>query len=347
MVLSDYGKGCLTAAVIGGVIAAARARGLPVLADPKGRDFGKYRGADVITPNRKELAEATGMETGTDEALVAAARHVIDRHGFPAVVVTRSEQGMSVIEKDRAEAVHIRSNVREVYDVSGAGDTVIATLAASLAAGLPLAEAALLANRAGGIVVGKIGTASIRAKELLTGGDLAMHTQDNGHISAVTDEWDRAAQQVREWQKQGLKVGFTNGCFDIIHYGHVNYLNQARQRCDKLVLGLNSDASVRILKGPERPVNDQTARGTVMAALGSIDMVVFFGAEKEGQDNTPCALIDQIRPDVFFKGGDYTIDKLPEAKIVQAYGGVVDIMPLYEGYSTTSTIEKMKKEKAA
>jgi rfaE bifunctional protein nucleotidyltransferase chain/domain len=161
-------------------------------------------------------------------------------------------------------------------------------------------------------------------------------------LMAPLVDWTDAAAQVKDWQAQGLKVGFTNGCFDILHVGHVTYLNEARARCDRLVMGLNHDQSVRLLKGPERPVNDEQARAGVIGALASIDLVVLFGAQQSGDDNTPCALIAQLQPDIFFKGGDYTIDQLPEAKIVQAYGGAVDIMSVVPGRSTTAIIEKMR-----
>ncbi len=164
----------------------------------------------------------------------------------------------------------------------------------------------------------------------------------NISLMAPCLDWDEATKQIRAWQDEKLKVGFTNGCFDIVHYGHVNYLNEAAQKCDKLVLGLNHDKSVRILKGPERPINDEMARANVMGALASIDMVVLFGAKEEGQDNTPCEVLGVIKPDVIFKGGDYTVDQLPEAKVVMEYGGEVDIMPLYEGYSTTNIIKKSR-----
>lgn len=167
------------------------------------------------------------------------------------------------------------------------------------------------------------------------------------NLQAPLLDWRQAHDQIAQWQKEGLRVGFTNGCFDILHIGHVTYLNEARQRCDKLVMALNHDQSVRILKGPERPVNNENARAGVIGALASIDLVVLFGAEKAGEDNTPCALISYLKPDLFFKGGDYTIDRLPEAKVVQEYGGKVEILSLSEGYSTTATIEKMKNGKAA
>ena len=241
----------------------------------------------------------------------------------------------------------------EVFDVSGAGDTVIATIAASLAANSDLVEAAILANMAGSIVVTKVGTAPIRLEELkeaLAHEDVSLAVHSSGKERFKQDRaqrgdilgWEQAAEQIKRWKARGLKVGFTNGCFDILHYGHVNYLNQARDRCDRLVMGLNKDSSIRILKGPERPVHDEQSRAHVLAALGSIDLVVMFGAEKEGDDNTASALIEALKPDIYFKGGDYTIDQIPEAPTVIKNGGVVEVMPVYDGHSTTNSIKKIK-----
>ena len=327
VILSDYGKGVLTPAIIAALIKMARARGIPVLVDPKGADYTRYAGATAVTPNRAELALAAG--TGalkSDADIVAAAQAVIKKSGVGAVIATRSEDGISVI----AETVtHIPTVKLPVFDVSGAGDTVIATIAAALAAGAGLTDAARLANRAGGIVVGKPGTAAIAADEL------------TGHLQGGASTRDSAARQIRLWQSQGLRVGFTNGCFDILHIGHVTYLAQARGRCDRLVVAVNADESVKRLKGPARPVNDVAARAGVLAALGCVDMVVVFG-DAAADDDKPCAILDNLRPDVIFKGGDYTEDQLPEAKVVRAYGGDVQIMAMVDGYSTTAAIAKMK-----
>lgn len=336
VVLSDYGKGVLTNAVIAATIAAARKQGVPVLVDPKGLDYTIYRGADYVTPNRKELSEATGgAPLKTDEEIVAAAASLSAKAGIGCVVATRSEDGMSVIRDGKA-LTHLRAQVREVFDVSGAGDTVIAVLAAMLAGGAGIEDAARMANFAAGIAVSKVGTTPVYLDELR--GLLSANSLSGrqARLAATSD----ARAQIAAWQAQGLKVGFTNGCFDIIHKGHVNYLEQARSHCDRLVLALNSDASVRILKGPTRPINDEDARAAVIGSLSSVDLVVLFGAQKAGEDNTPCALIDSLRPDIFFKGGDYTIDQLPEAKIVHGYGGEVAIMGLEDGFSTTNIIAK-------
>jgi D-beta-D-heptose 7-phosphate kinase/D-beta-D-heptose 1-phosphate adenosyltransferase len=257
--------------------------------------------------------------------------------------------------------VHLRTHDIEVFDVSGAGDTVIATIAASLAAGADLAQAAALANVAGSVVVTKVGTAPIRAEELASAlvsdqgdlmirQDIAAKRQDRARNCDVLPHtqpgWDEAAEKIRRWKARGLKVGFTNGCFDILHYGHVTYLNDARDHCDRLIIGLNVDSSIRILKGSERPVHDEDSRAAVLAALGSVDMVVLFGACKEDDDNTAIKLLKLLKPDIYFKGGDYTEEQIPESPTVRDYGGEVKVMPVYEGHSTTGSIAKLKTEAA-
>ncbi|MCB1532047.1 MAG: D-glycero-beta-D-manno-heptose-7-phosphate kinase [Alphaproteobacteria bacterium] len=342
VILSDYGKGLLTETLIAAVMNAANAAGVPVIVDPKGQDFSKYKGARAITPNKKELSEATrGLPVDTDEQVIAAAQTLIESCGIDAVVATRSAEGMSVIEANAAP-VHFETVAQEVFDVSGAGDTVIATIAAGLAAGADLADAAALANVAGGVVVAKVGTAPIRADELAA----ALEGEQKAGLSAPVCNWDEAAEHVKRWKAKGLKTGFTNGCFDIVHLGHVSYLNDARAKCDRLIVGLNADSSVKILKGPSRPVHDEASRAAVLAALAAVDMVVLFGATNEGEDNTACDLLSKIQPDIYFKGGDYTVDQIPEAPSVQSYGGVVEVMPVYEGHSTTASIKKASDEAA-
>ena len=352
VIISDYGKGVLRADVIAAIIAAAKAKTIPVIVDPKGQDFSIYKGASAITPNKKELSEATkGSDTKTDDDVIKAATSLMNECGIEAVVATRSGDGMSVIQKT-GEPVHLRSTDIEVFDVSGAGDTVIATIAASLAAGADLVQAASLANIAGSIVVTKVGTAPIRLAELrdaLNGDQKSDKSRSRKGDIFTHDEngWAEAAETIQRWKARGLKVGFTNGCFDILHFGHVSYLNNARDHCDRLVLGLNSDSSVKILKGPERPVHDEHSRAAVLAALGSIDMVVMFGARETGDDNTAIKLLETLKPDIYFKGGDYTEEQIPESPTVRAYGGEVNVMPVYEGHSTTNSIAKMKKGEAA
>lgn len=361
LIISDYGKGLLRPDILQEIIAAARARNVPVIVDPKGQDFSIYRGASALTPNKKELSEAArGAAVSTDQDIVAAASALIDECGIEAVVATRSGDGMSVVKTGQTP-VHLRTTDIEVFDVSGAGDTVIATLAAAMAAGATLIQAAALANIAGSVVVSKVGTAPIRAAELSaalagdhgdamtrTGGQMQKHDRARkGDILPHSDAgWAEAGEHVRRWKARGLKVGFTNGCFDILHFGHVSYLNNARDHCDRLIVGLNKDTAVKVLKGPERPVHDEASRAAVLAALGSVDMVVLFGADKHGDDNTAIALLESLKPDIYFKGGDYSIDQIPEAPTVQAYGGTVDVMPVYDGHSTTGSIAKMKNQAA-
>jgi D-beta-D-heptose 7-phosphate kinase / D-beta-D-heptose 1-phosphate adenosyltransferase len=333
VVLSDYGKGSAMPPVAPAVIAAARNAGKRVLVDPKGRDFTIYAGASAVTPNRRELAEATGLSVADDASVEAACAHLIRTCGLEAVLATRSEDGLSVIRAG-APAIHIPTEAREVFDVSGAGDTVVAALALGLAAGLDWAEAAALANAAAGVVVAKRGTAQVTPDELRA----ARHAAEPDPapaLEALIADRTNAARQVAEWQRAGLKVGFTNGCFDLIHPGHVALLGWARARCDRLVVGLNEDASVSRLKGPSRPVNDLAARATVMAALKPVDLVTAFG------EDTPLELIQALQPDVLVKGADYTVETVVGADVVQANGGKVLLAPLIEGQSTTTIIARL------
>lgn len=341
LILSDYGKGTFSPDLLKALIQLAKKNKIPVIVDPKGNDFSIYKGATIVTPNKKELSIATNdMPVSTDDEIVRAASFLIKQSGIENIIATRSEDGMSIIPK-KGKAIHLKTQAQEVYDVSGAGDTVVAALAAGIAAGASLELAAELANAAGGLAVAKVGTAIIRQQELLQAVNNNQSINPYNRIAKIAD-WESAKEEIQKWQAKGLKVGFTNGCFDIVHYGHVNYLNQARDKCDRLVLGINHDTSVKILKGRDRPINDEMARATVMGALGSVDLVVFFGAEKEGEDNTPCELVEFIKPDILMKGGDYTVDQLPEGKVVLSYGGQVEIMPLYEGYSTSNIIHKSR-----
>jgi D-beta-D-heptose 7-phosphate kinase/D-beta-D-heptose 1-phosphate adenosyltransferase len=341
VIISDYGKGLLTKAVIQAVIGAAQKAGIPVLVDPKAKDYAIYKGADIVTPNKKELSEAVGLPTENDDEVIAAAETLIRTSGIQAVVATRSQDGMTVLSGGQ-NPVHLKTKAQEVFDVSGAGDTVIATIAAALTAGANLYEAAALANFAAGVVVGKVGTAPIHKGELLQ----ALESDDNAATfdricQAPLSSWDGAAAQIARWRAQGLKVGFTNGCFDILHAGHVTYLNQARSRCDRLVVALNCDESVRRLKGESRPVNHEEARARVLGALGSVDLVVLFGQNAEEAD-TPLEIIRKLTPDLLVKGADYTVDTVVGADYVISTGGEVWLAPLEAGQSTTGTIRKMK-----
>ena len=320
LVLTDYAKGVLSTATLGEAIRRARGRGRTVIADPKSADFARYRGASLLTPNRRELAAATGLACDSPAEVVAAGRAVIAAAGVDAVLATLSERGMAWITRDAAH--HLPAEAREVFDVSGAGDTVAATLALALAAGAQLDDAAALANRAAGIVVGKAGTAVVHPEELA-------HALGHDHkVLGLAAALDRIAT----WRRQGARIGFTNGCFDLLHPGHVSLLTQARARCDRLVVGLNSDASVARLKGAGRPVQGEAARAQVLAALSAVDLVVSFAAD------TPIDLIQAVRPELLVKGADYTVATVVGAAEVEAWGGEVFLAELAPGYSTTGMI---------
>lgn len=336
VVLSDYAKGVLADSVLKPAIEIARKAGKPVIADPKSQKFSRYDGVSVLTPNAKELAAATGMPVGTDDEAAAAAAAVLNRTAIGSIVVTRSERGMTILERGRAP-VHLPARAREVFDVSGAGDTVLAVLGLALGSGAPLAEAAALANLAAGLVVAKIGTAVVYPEEL---GE-AMHAAElrvaENKIRAVKPALDIIAK----WRSRGNRIAFTNGCFDLIHPGHVSLLAEARATADRLIVGLNTDASVKRLKGEERPVNSEMARAVVLASLASVDLVVLF------DEDTPMQLIEAIRPEVLVKGADYTIETVVGAEFVQSYGGRVHLAQVKPGFSTTATIAKMGREKAS
>jgi D-beta-D-heptose 7-phosphate kinase/D-beta-D-heptose 1-phosphate adenosyltransferase len=345
LIISDYGKGMMSRSFLSALIKKAKAAKVTIIVDPKGHDFTIYAGADVVTPNRRELEDATrGLPTATDADVIKAASQIISECKIGAVAATRSKDGISLIQKSE-KPHHFRGHNIDVYDVSGAGDTVIATIAAALAAGADLADAAYLANLAGSIAVTKVGTAPIRLQELKDAVSDDQNIFSYAEKKAPLASWDQALEQIRRWRAAGHQVGFTNGCFDILHAGHVSYLNAARGQCARLIVGLNCDASVKILKGSDRPVHDEQARAAVLAALASVDMVVLFGAEKAGQDNTARAILNVLKPDIYFKGGDYREDQIPEAPTVRAYGGVIGVMPNFAGHSTTGSIRKIKQQK--
>jgi D-beta-D-heptose 7-phosphate kinase/D-beta-D-heptose 1-phosphate adenosyltransferase len=329
VVMSDYNKGMLTDRVLAGVIALGRARGVPVIVDPKRRDFGAYRGATYLKPNRAELHHATGLPVASDaevERAGAAAAAATDA----SILVTRSESGMSLVKPD-GTAHHMPTHAQHVYDVTGAGDTVIAAFALGLAGHRTVDEAMAFANLAGGIAVSKPGTAIVQEEELEAERSLLADDEvvpKGGLVNAET-----AARLRRIWKRQGLVVGFTNGCFDLIHPGHVSLLQGAAQACDRLIIGLNSDASVRRLKGSTRPVQGEEARAAVLGAIGHVNLVVLF------EEDTPIGLIEQLQPDLLVKGADYTIDKIVGADIVQKAGGRVMTVDLVPGQSTTRLIE--------
>jgi len=328
LVRSDYGKGVLAGETPQNLIKAAAGAGAVVIVDPKGRDYGRYRGADMITPNRKELHEATGMEVGTEDGIVEAAATLLRLHQFGAVLVTRSEDGMSLVTREGAQ--HFPAEAAEVYDVSGAGDTVIATLSLAMSVGAAVPEAVRLANIAAGVAVGKVGTATVRPDELLA----ALNPETGTARKIVT--LAAAAETAERWRQRGWRVGFTNGCFDLLHPGHVHVLEQARANCDRLIVGLNADASITRLKGPTRPVQNEHARAAVLASLTTVDLVCVFG------EDTPVTLIEAIRPSLLVKGADYTPETVVGGTFVQSYGGRIMLARLLPGHSTTATVARLR-----
>ena len=322
VVMSDYRKGALRGAPA--MIAAARAAGKPVLVDPKGSDFSCYRGATLITPNMNEFEAVVGPCANDDE--VASKGEVLRRElQLEALLITRSEKGMTLLQQD-ALPVHIPTRAREVFDVTGAGDTVVSTLAAALAAGQDLLQATMLANLAAGVVVGKLGTATVSVPEIRR----AMREQDEMEQGMVDE--DKLVALVQEAKAHGETVVMTNGCFDILHAGHVTYLEEAARLGDRLIVAVNDDASVSRLKGPERPVNTQARRMRVLAALDCVDWVIGF------DEDTPTRLICRVLPDILVKGGDNQPEKIPGGDCVRAAGGRVQVMSYVENVSTTSII---------
>jgi D-beta-D-heptose 7-phosphate kinase / D-beta-D-heptose 1-phosphate adenosyltransferase len=329
IIVSDYAKGVLADGVAAEIIEAARAAGLAAVVDPKGSDYRTYRGASVIKPNRRELGAAANRAVDSEAAIIAAARALIADCGFGAVLVSLSQDGMMLVESN-GDTHRLGAEAREVYDVSGAGDTAVAVLAAALGARAPLRDAARLANVAAGIVVGKVGTAAVHAPELIET-LIDRDVLETRKVLPLALALDHAAR----WRRNGLKLAFTNGCFDLLHPGHVALLGQARGAADRLVVGLNSDASVARLKGAGRPVQSEQARAQVLASLASVDMVVLF------EEDTPLTLIGELKPDVLVKGADYRVDQVVGADIVQSYGGKVLLADLLPGHSTTATIARL------
>lgn len=328
ILLSDYLKGILTAEVVQGLIALGRRHGIPVIIDPKGRDYTKYRGATLLTPNRKEAELATGIAIVDEQSLQQAGRSLLETCQLESLVLTRSEEGMSIFSS--TGETHLATEAREVFDVTGAGDTVLAMLGYALAAGLDLNDAACLANIGAGIVVAKVGTSTVSFDELL----LELRRRASGEGGKIVSAQMLAQELILE-KRRGRKVVFTNGCFDLLHVGHVKYLQKARALGDLLVLGLNSDASIRRLKGEKRPLIGQEERAHILAALDCIDYLVIF------DEDTPYELIDQLRPDILVKGGDYLADEVVGKEIVESDGGRVELISFVDGKSTTNIIEKI------
>jgi D-beta-D-heptose 7-phosphate kinase/D-beta-D-heptose 1-phosphate adenosyltransferase len=331
ILLSDYAKGAVTDAVIAACHTAAKESGARLIVDAKAKSFVKYGEVDLIKPNAVELALLTDLPTVTDAEVETALAAALAGCPAKAVLVTRGAKGMSLAERG-GSVRHFRGTPRRVFDVSGAGDTGLAALGLALAAGADLPLAIELGVLASGVAVTKAGTAVVLPAELVEA-ELAQHLKPV-EDKIVTPEGARA--QAERWRAEGLRVGFTNGCFDILHSGHVAYLTQARGWCDRLIVGLNDDASVSRLKGPERPVNGLESRALVLAGLQPVDLVAPFGAD------TPQALIEAVRPDVLVKGADYTVQTVVGADFVRSYGGVVRLADIVEGQSTTAAIARMR-----
>lgn len=326
LILSDYQKGALRDCQA--LIQAARQAGVPVLVDPKGTDFSRYRGATLLTPNLAEF-EAVAGAVRSEEELVSKGQQLMEGLSLDALLVTRSEKGMTLLRRDQS-ALHLPARAREVFDVTGAGDTVISVLAVALAAGSPLEDAVALSNIAAGIVVGKLGTAVVSAPELRR----AVHQEGGIGRGVMTPEQLKVA--IEDARAQGERIVFTNGCFDIIHAGHVGYLDTARRQGDRLIVAVNGDESIRRLKGPGRPINPLERRMAVLAALEAVDWVVPFHTD------TPEPLLEALHPDVLVKGGDYSVDQVVGADIVTGYGGEVRVLDFIDDVSTTKIVERIR-----
>ncbi|MFY0678174.1 MAG: bifunctional D-glycero-beta-D-manno-heptose-7-phosphate kinase/D-glycero-beta-D-manno-heptose 1-phosphate adenylyltransferase HldE [Neptuniibacter sp.] len=326
LVLSDYGKGTLSDCQ--GLIQQAKEQNVPVLVDPKGTDFNRYRGATLLTPNLSEFEAIVGTSS-SEEELVSKGKKLAEELDLDALLVTRSEQGMTLIQPN-CEELHFPARAREVFDVTGAGDTVISTLASALAAGEDLANAVALSNIAASIVVGKLGTAAISAPELRR----EVSKEQGAERGVVTEEQLLVA--LADARAAGESIVFTNGCFDILHAGHVGYLEQARAQGDRLVLAINSDESVSRLKGPGRPINPVERRMAVLSGLEAVDWVLYFS------EDTPERLLEQVRPDVLVKGGDYGIEGVVGGEFVSSYGGEVKVLSFLDNCSTTAIVEKIQ-----
>ena len=328
VILSDYAKGLLSEPICQQIIGLCKTKSIPVLVDPKGSDYSKYKGATALTPNKKEAAEACGIST-QDADLIKNVTTLKNKLGLSFMAVTRGEEGISLIEKNQAQ--HLPATAQKVFDVSGAGDTVIATLAAGLMHNLTPLQSLELANIAAGVVVGKVGTVPITQADLL---EALTAKQGNEQAHKICDLAELNLK-VHAWKQAKQKIVFTNGCFDLLHAGHVTYLEAAKKRGDKLILGLNTDRSVSAIKGPSRPVVHENDRARVLAALMSVDAVILF------DEGTPLKLIKALKPDVIAKGSDYSANQVVGGKEVQSWGGEIALIELVEGRSTSNIIRKL------
>lgn len=329
VILSDYGKGVVTEQFVKELVKIAAKHKKKIIADPKGSDYSKYKGVAILTPNKREASEASGVKIDSEANLKKAAKHILETFGGEALLITRGDEGMSLFKSDLSSA-HISTVAKEVYDVSGAGDTVIGVFAGLFFNGLDMAEAVEIANIAAGIEVGKIGTAVVTSSEIIDRVE-GRGVEEKGRIVDLAE----IKQIVSRYKNMGKKIVFTNGCFDLLHVGHIKYLAQAKSYGDVLIIGMNSDSSVRKLKGPQRPLIGEEERGALLTALNSVDYVVIFS------DPTPDGLIKEILPDVLVKGGDYAIDEVVGRETVEAHGGRVELVPVVKGMSTSGLVQKI------
>ena len=330
VILSDYGKGILTKQICKKAIDGAQKKGIPCIVDPKGKRWGKYQGASCITPNVKEFEGIVGLEDLNEEELIVNAFNLCSELHLDYLLVTRGPDGMMLVESRGKKHLFVPSEAKEVFDVSGAGDTAIATLAMGLASGLPWAESTKIANLAAGIVVGKLGTRPVTLEEL----------KQSFYSSALNKNAryyiiQNAKEIIGQWRQQGQSIVFTNGCFDLLHAGHIKLIETASRYGDRLVIGLNSDESVRKIKGDGRPILNQHERATLLSALSEVDLIILFDEE------TPVKLLEEIRPDVLVKGNDYSIDQVVGKDLVEQYGGRVVLIDLEPGISTTEILGRI------
>jgi D-beta-D-heptose 7-phosphate kinase/D-beta-D-heptose 1-phosphate adenosyltransferase len=328
--LSDYAKGVLNGTFAQEFIAAARAAGKPVIVDPKGKDFTRYRGATLIKPNLRELGEATGLPVTDDSEQETAAEQLLRETGAAYILVTRGAAGM-MLAPAGGQMIRFPALAREVYDVSGAGDTVAAVIAAALGSGASISDAVEVANIAAGIVVGRAGTAVVERAGIIEEIRRRSATKANDKVLQLED----AVELARTWRQSGLCVGFTNGCFDLLHPGHLKVLETARAHCDRLLVGLNSDRSVKRLKGESRPVQSESARALILASLSCVDGVVIF------EEGTPKELIRSLRPGLLVKGGEYEPQQVVGADLVESWGGKLLLVDMMPGWSTTKTLSRL------
>ncbi len=330
VILSDYNKGVINKKIAQQVIKLCNKKKIPIIIDPKNKDFNIYQGADLITPNKKEASEITGVQLYSDKDIELSAKNIIDQYNIKSVLITRGEKGLSYINKK--EAIHLSTQTKEVYDVSGAGDTVLAMMAISYVLNINIRKSLYLANIAAGIVVGKSGTAIVKPEEIKykLGENLSKIN------NKILKNKEGIVKVVKNWKAKGLKIGFTNGCFDLLHPGHISLLAKSKNLCDKLIIAINSDISIKKLKGNSRPIQSEKARMKILSSLEYCDKICIF------DDLTPLSLIKLIKPDIITKGSDYIKNQVVGAQEIEKLGGKVIIIQLIKGQSTTKIIEKSK-----